>query len=296
MVGKRISRIIGLTITNIFGNKIAYYCKYPLDRKAMIRALKKGIKKDGEGKQIQESSKIAIIFIGTNKYVNFLPKYYETIKKYFLTETPKDFFVFTNNVDYNFLNKKDIVVVPIKHQNWPFSTLMRFNFINMVAKKLKKYSHIIYIDADMYVNLPISEKEFFAHDKPLFGVQHDSYVNKPGEFEVNPNSRAAVNRKDDLSNYWVGAFWGGQSNSILKLSKELEKRINKDLKENFIAKWHDESHLNKYFVENKHLVYTLDPSYAYPEFKPIPKPFKKKIVHTLQNFIKGNCERGGYSR
>ncbi len=280
-------RFFGKIITNIFGLRIAYYCKYLIDRKALIRELKKGIEQEYEKKQMQKAAKIAIIFIGTNKYIEFFPRYYKTIKKYFLSKTKKDFFVFTDMTNYPFLSKnKDIIVVKVKHQKWPFSTLMRFKMVNRVAKKLRGHSHIIYMDADMYVNLSITENEFFSHNKPLFGVQHDSYVNKMGEYEFNQNSTAAVKKGDDLSNYWVGAFWGGKTDYILKLIKELEKRIDQDLKNRIIAKWHDESQLNKYFIERKSLVHILDPSYAYPELKPIPKPFKKRIIHMLHAPVK----------
>lgn len=287
MIKRKMMRFAGKIITKVFGPKIAYYCKYPIDRKAMIRELKKGVEQESGKKQMQKVSKVAIFFIGTNKYIEFFPKYYETIKKYFLIKTSKDFFVFTDIIDYPFLkDKKDIIVVKAEHQKWPFSTLLRFKMINKVAGKLKKYSHIIYIDADMYANLLVTEDEFFSHDKPLFGVRHDSYTNKMGEYEFDPKSTAAVNKNDNLSNYCVGAFWGGQSKELLKLLKELEKRIDIDLKNGIIAKWHDESQINKYFIEKENKVHILDPSYSYPNLKPIPKPFKKRFVHDLHTDIK----------
>ena len=36
--------------------------------------------------------KVAITFIGTNKYLDFLPKYYENIEKYFLPNSEKPIF------------------------------------------------------------------------------------------------------------------------------------------------------------------------------------------------------------
>ena len=40
--------------------------------------------------------KVAIIFIGTNKYLDFLPKYYESIEKYFLPNSEKTILAFTD--------------------------------------------------------------------------------------------------------------------------------------------------------------------------------------------------------
>ena len=40
--------------------------------------------------------KVAISFIGTNKYLNFLPQYYENIEKYFLPKCDKTILAFTD--------------------------------------------------------------------------------------------------------------------------------------------------------------------------------------------------------
>ena len=40
--------------------------------------------------------------------------------------------------------------------------------INKIAEKLKAYSHIIYIDADVYASSSVTEEQFFSHDKPPF--------------------------------------------------------------------------------------------------------------------------------
>ena len=282
-MSNKITRFMGKIITNLFGHKVAYLCKFPIDRRAMMRELKKGRVQESLNQQRQECSKLAIIFIGTNKYIDFFPGFYLTVKKYFLKETPKDFFVFTDKVeDYFLKDKDDVRITAVKHQNWPFSTLMRFKMISQVSEELKEYSHVVYIDADMFANHPVVEEKFFCHDK------HDSYVNKQGEFEFDNKSTAGVNGNDDLSDYCAGAFWGGKSHYIIEMIKELERRIDKDLEKNIIAKWHDESQMNKYFAERKHLVHVVDPSYCYPELKPIPGRYKKRFVHTLQCPTKEN--------
>jgi len=259
---------------------IGQYWRYFIDRKSM----KKALKEDPNKKQMQSPSKIAILFLGTNNYIKYFPKYYSRIKKFFLPKIKKDFFTFTNQTKYPpLLNKKDVIVVEIKHEKYPM--LKSFEYIEKASKKLKKYDYIIWMDADFYINCLISKQEFFFHDKPLFGVRHPNFVKNRGSFEYNLKSLAGVDKEDDLSVYIQACFWGGKTDYVLKLTKELKKRIEIDFKNNIIAKIQDESHLNKYFIENKNLFQIYNPSYAYPE-RPIPKPFKKRIIHVYNKKLK----------
>lgn len=274
--------VLKTKLRKILGKKISLYLRYFKDRNAMKARLSKPF----GHKQMQKCEKIAIIFIGTKDFVKFVPRYYLSFKKFFLPKTKKYFFIFTDRTDYPFLqNKKDIIPVKIKHENNSFATLFRFKYIDKIASRLNGYSHIIYIDADMYANQLITEKEFFSHNNPLFGVQHPYYVSKMGQFEFNPISTAAVKKSDNLSIYWQGCFWGGKRDSVLKLTKELDKRVNTDLKNKIIAKWLDESHLNKYFIENANEVYTYPPNYAYSDKFVIPAGFKRKIIHSKGNIL-----------
>ena len=118
------------------------------------------------------------------------------------------------------------------------------------------------------------------YQRLLFVVRNPNFLRKKVSFEYNSNSLASVSQADDLSVYIQSCFWAGKTSSVLKLIKILNKRTNEDLKKKIIAVFHDESHLNKYFIENKKLFHIYNPSYAYPEARHIPKPFKRKIIHS----------------
>ncbi|MCP4400818.1 MAG: methyltransferase domain-containing protein [bacterium] len=169
-------------------------------------------------------------------------------------------------------------------EKWPFSILFRFRYIHRIHKQLAEYSHIIFIDADMYVSACVSEEEFFSHEKPLFGVQHPgNYMRGHSPYELNPGSSAGVTEADDTSMYWQGCFWGGRTKDVLLLSRILAERIDDDLSRDIIARWHDESHLNKYFIEHRASVHTYHPGYAYPEMLAGKLPGEKKIVHVMKD-------------
>ena len=108
--------------------------------------------------------KVVITFIGTNKYLDFLPKYYENIEKYFLPNTEKTILAFTDGE----LNDTpdNLIVYPQEHLQWPFITLKRFEILNKARKEIEKNDWLIFIDADALVVDTITENEFFS-DKPL---------------------------------------------------------------------------------------------------------------------------------
>ena len=90
----------------------------------------------------------------------------------------------------------------------------------------------------------------------------------------------------DTGKYYVmGGFNGGKTETFLKMSEELSKNINEDLKNNIIAVWHDESHLNKYIIDKN--IKILDPSYGYPDDWDLP--FNPKIM------IRDKTKYGGHN-
>lgn len=231
--------------------------------------------------------KVAITFIGTSKYLNFLPQYYEKIHDNFLPNSEKTFLVFTDG-EGDF--PEDIKVYPQEHLDWPYITLTRFEIINNARDEILKNDWLVFLDADTLVVDKVLEEEFFT-EKPLFGVWHPCHYlqmpphNKPpGAFETNSKSLAYVDfQKDVPTVYYQGCLWGGKVPEVLEMIDELQDRTNKDLKNDVVAVWHDESHLNKYFIEHKDEVHILGSQYAYPEVFAQHCDFEPKIIHLAKD-------------
>lgn len=232
--------------------------------------------------------RIAICFIGTGKYLDFLPSYYENIEKYFIPNAEKTFLVFTNGELSD--TPRNIIPYYQEHLEWPYITLKRFEIIKKAKEQIENNDWFVFIDADALVVDEVSEEEFFDESKSFFGVHHPCHFlnmsphnQLPGAFETNPQSKSCVEEDDDLSVYYQGCLWGGKVPDVLGMIKELECRTNQDLENNVIAVWHDESHLNKFFIENKSRVHTLGPEYAYPEVFENYCTFRPKIVHLTKD-------------
>ena len=233
--------------------------------------------------------KVAIIFIGTAKYINFLPLYYEKCEENFLVNTDKTYFVFTDGELSN--SPENVLPYYQDHLDWPYITLNRFQIINTIKKDLEDFDWLVFMDADRLVVNKVSEDEFFT-DKPLFGVHHPCAYLKmpphetpPGAYETDPRSRAYVDTsiEGNFGPYLQGCLWGGKTPEIFSMIDELGENTKRDLNDNIIAVWHDESHLNHYYMKHKELVHVLGPQYAYPELFAKHCKFEPKIVHLAKD-------------
>lgn len=226
---------------------------------------------------------LSVIFIGTGKYLNFLPGWYESCEKYLVPNAKKQYYVFTDGE----LNDPPENIIPYyqEHLSWPYITLLRFETILRASDYLEKSDWVLFLDADMLLVDEVTEKDLFT-DKKYIGVHHPCHYlqmpphnSPPGAFEINSDSLACITDKDDTSVYFQGCLWGGKVPEVIDMMEELKKRTNDDLSKDVIAIWHDESHLNKFYSERVNDVHVLGPSFAYPELFSDYCSFDPKIVH-----------------
>jgi len=228
--------------------------------------------------------RVTIGFIGTGRYLDYLPNYYNHIMENFLPECEKTILVFTDGElnDY----PSSIKVYHQEHLEWPYITLKRFEILQQAKSEIENSDWFIFMDADTLVVDKITEEEFFDDTKPYFGVHHPCHYLKmpphdkfPGAFEFDSGSCSSISENDDTSIYFQGCLWGGKSDLVLDMMSILDANIVYDLMHDVIAQWHDESHLNKFYSGRIPQVNVLGPSYAYPELFDEYCNFDKKIVH-----------------
>lgn len=231
--------------------------------------------------------KLSVVFIGTGKYLNFLPSWYESCEKNLVPNISKQYYVFT---DGELSDAPDnISFYKQEHLPWPYITLLRFDTILKASDSLSESDWVLFLDADMLVVDEIKEDELFS-DKKYIGVHHPCHFmglnphNKyPGAFETNSNSLACITDKDDTYVYFQGCLWGGKVPEVISMIEELKFRTQDDLSRDVIALWHDESHMNKFFAERIDDVHILGPSFAYPEVFSKYCSFPPKIVHLAKD-------------
>ena len=240
--------------------------------------------------------KIGLLVIATDKYIQFVRPLYQSAKIYFFKHHDVKMFLFSNhditehnnNIERNY----------IEHEPWPYITLKRYHFFEQHKSILYDMDFLFYCDADMRFVAEVNEEILPENDSQLIGVDHPGYCLMPrpktsidkflkrlhlkyrtqekrlrGSYEANPVSTAYVS-PDEGAIYYSGGFIGGATNTFLEMSAHIKKNIDVDLENNHIAVWHDESHLNRYFIDNPPK--TLSPSYCYPESWNLP--FQKILL------------------
>jgi len=229
--------------------------------------------------------KIAILYICTGKYSLFWKGFFESCEKFLLNNTEKHYYVFTDSTNLSPLNER----VHLSYQpklGWPYDTLMRFSMFLKVESNLKKYDYLYFFNANLKIVDKITESELLPIKNELVVVQHPGYFDKSLNsfaYDRNPLSLAYIPL--NKGNFYVaGGLNGGDSKNYLNFIKHVNKNTQIDFSKDVVAKWHDESHLNKYILEKK--IKLLHPGFLYPEFGTID--FPKKIIIRDKNCYGGH--------
>ena len=209
----------------------------------------------------------------------------------------------------------------INDSPWPFPTLLRFRYLNMVIDQVSS-DYIMYLDADMeFISNFTLNQLSFADLSGIVLVRHPGYFRTAnramikqfgllnflkfkirdlrllgkyfgiGTWERNKNSRAYVpplHRKF----YVCGGTWWGENEKIKQLSIELARDINHDLSRNVIATFHDESHLNRWASSNPFKL--VGPEFCFDPRFPFPEDITP-IIRAVDKNLNGHWERLGTS-
>ncbi len=181
-----------------------------------------------------------------------------------------------------FTDSKEVPVGTVrfyqKHQKFPAPTLFRYKWFLKQKEALAKMDYLFYCDVDMrfvnHVGTEILSR--------LVATLHPGFYNKLRKefsYEKRQESTAYISPMEG-KHYYCGGFNGGSVKEYLEMAKVISANVEKDLKKNIVAEWHDESHLNRYLIDNLPTK-ILSPSYCYPE--ELVLPFIPKLLALKKN-------------
>jgi len=222
-----------------------------------------------------DQKKIGLLIVATGRYIQFVKPLVKSAEKHFLTNHEVTYFVFTDGQTPDMPN---IVKIHQERLGWPYDTMMRYEMYYNAKDLLEKMDYLFACDADMLFVDTVGEEILGAQ----VATQHPGFVGKRGTYETRKKSTAYI-APHEGKHYFAGGFNGGSSQEFLKRSRIMTENIHKDLEKNIVAVWHDESHLNRYLVDNPPTV-ILTPSYCYPERWKLP--YHKRLLALDKNHAK----------
>ena len=234
---------------------------------------------------------VALIFIGTSKYADFFEAWFAGVDKLLFPNQTKSVIAFSDRINEPIFDKSSeersstVVGVEIEHLEWPYVTLSRFAYIKNALDQLAEtnfpsFDYLLFLDADLIVESEITFDEVFSSDpkKPLTGVHHPGHLEGVvkgtnwDSFVVEGASKANIRNIEGFEDYdpsgktyHQGCLWGGTYIEAKKMIDGLSSLIREDLENRIIADWHDESHMNCWFLRNYEKVHTIPSNFAWPD-------------------------------
>jgi len=238
------------------------------------------------------SPKVGFFTIATNHYElmlrSQLSKISSDIKKFnwhFVVATNRDTqlteFLLSQGLE------RYVTLVSCPAFKFPFASMLRYTYI---THTMKDFDFICYVDADMVIENAPSLHSAIVKSTSVHLVQHPGWVRKfglkvgvkekifelylrvtmgsLGSWETRRKSAARVARLDRL-HYYAGGLFFGPASAILELSKLCSDWMDSDSKAGIIAKFHDESYLNRWAAGADFVA--LGPEYCYSEFPWLPE-------------------------
>ncbi len=219
--------------------------------------------------------KILILTIATNKYIQFVERLYDNIEDKFLNGHEIQGLLFT---EHDVETSDNIKVSQIDHEPWPMPTLKRYNYFVKEKDYISQFDYCYYFDVDMGIVSEVGDEVL----SDLVATMHpyqSFYPKEQRTYDRNPKSLAYVPAGQEGELYYAGGFNGGSTKRFMEMAEVLADRVTKDLENDVIALWHDESQMNRYLIDNPPTL-SLTPSYCCAEEQMYNSdyPYDAKII------------------
>jgi histo-blood group ABO system transferase len=244
--------------------------------------------------------KVGLLIVATGRYIEFIPPLIKSGQQYFLIDHEVTYFIFTDKqfhpVKEELKTYSNVTLLHQNHYPWPLSSILRYQNYLENKPNYENYDYLFSCDADMLFASAIDERILadsaavvhtgFVYPKvvQINNSTYDEYHFEPQDwhtqkkdypFEKNSFSAAYIDKSEY---YFHACFFGGAPKKFFTIIETSYEGMKKDLKNNFLAVCHDESHLNRYFHDNPPAL-LLPPLFACPE---VWLSFHKKCHRNFQ--------------
>lgn len=224
-----------------------------------------------------DKKKVGLMFVCVNQpYWQYIEPVVNDAREKFLPGHDVEIMVWSDLPNYPEGKGVDFgtTMFPVESVGWPYPTLMRYHMFLEQEEYLKKFDYLFYLDLDMRVVNIVGDEilgdGLTAAQHPMYALRQEFWY----PYEPNPESSAHIKMPGRIVEkdgkpifeplYAAGGLQGGTTETFIPAMKEMKKTIDQDFNKNYIARWNDESHWNRYLFDHPPAV-VLSPSYVYPD-------------------------------
>ncbi|XP_032567004.1 histo-blood group ABO system transferase 1-like [Chiroxiphia lanceolata] len=205
---------------------------------------------------MQKNLVTGVVTFAVRKHVQFIEGFIRSANKYFLAGYRVNFYLFTDNPEKishpQMAPENHLFVIPVhNHSRWQDVSTSHMDIINTYIHSQFQYEvdclYSIDIDVQLlaHIGVEIIDTLVGTLSSWQFTTHHENKA-----YETRPESQAAI-PKGEGDFYYTSSFYGGSVSEVYKLTRDCFKGIMEDRENGIEARWHDESHLNKYVLYHK---------------------------------------------
>nr|WP_129733139.1 family 6 glucosyltransferase [Parabacteroides goldsteinii] len=243
--------------------------------------------------------KIGILYICTGTYEFFWKSFYQSAERYFFQGSPwiREYFVFTDHSSiYGEDENEHIHRIYQENLGWPGNTMKRFDMFLRIRELLEKVDYLFFFNANMEFLVSVGEEILPSKaNNGMVGALHSWFFDQHRwnyPYERRRLSAAYIPYWKG-KHYFQGSLLGGTTTAFLNMCEICKQWIDKDLSNNIIPIWHDESIINKYYLLYPPKI--LDCRYNYCELRSLPIENKIFYKDKTQYFSFNDLKRPSYT-
>ncbi|NXK00316.1 BGAT1 transferase, partial [Corythaixoides concolor] len=217
----------------------------------------------------QKNLVTGVVTFALKTYWFFIEGFMSSANKYFLAGHQVNFYLFTDNPEHvshlQMAPENQLFVIPVwNHSQWQDISISHMGIISRYIRSQFQYEVDYLYSIDINVQL-------FEHigveiiDTLVGTISSWQYTTRreSKSYETRIESQAAI-PKGEGDFYYTSGFYGGSVAEVYKLTRACFKGVMKDRENGIEARWHDESHLNRYLLYYKP-TRLLSPEYYWDE-------------------------------
>ncbi|XP_044840511.1 histo-blood group ABO system transferase 1-like [Mauremys mutica] len=238
----------------------------------------------------QKNFVVGVATFAVKKYIRFIEGFLGSANKFFLSGHRVNFYLFTDNPEkvpsIKLAPEKRLFIIPVQnYSRWQDISMNRMDIISNHIRSHWRYEvdylYSMDIDVQMFehIGVEIIDTLVGTISSWLYTTPRDS-----NSYERRPESRAAIPRGEG-DFYYAASFYGGSVSEVYKLTTACFKGVTEDRANGIEAKWHEESHLNKYLLYHKP-TRLLSPEYYWDEELIRPRIIRVKRLSSVRKDLK----------